>query len=40
MKQIALAIGRELATPAEARQMLGLPARLIATKTKNQVAQS
>ena len=25
MKQIALAMGRELATPAEARQMLGLP---------------
>jgi 3-keto-5-aminohexanoate cleavage enzyme len=25
MKQIALAMGREIATPAEARQMLGLP---------------
>jgi len=24
MKQIALAMGRDLATPAEARQMLGL----------------
>lgn len=40
MKQIALAIGRELATPAEARQMLGLPAKPMATKMKDQVAQA
>jgi len=31
MKQIALAIGRELATPAEARQMLGLTQKTAAT---------
>ena len=31
MKQIALAVGRDLATPAEARKMLGLAPKAIAT---------
>jgi uncharacterized protein (DUF849 family) len=31
MKQIALAMGREIATPAEARQMLGLVTKAITT---------
>jgi 3-keto-5-aminohexanoate cleavage enzyme len=31
MKQIALAVGRELATPAEARKMLGLAPKAIAS---------
>lgn len=31
MKNIALAMGRELATPAEARQMLGLASKAMAT---------